>query len=156
MAERAVLSVPTRALVVVHLVEVAVGGGTGIARRGAPGEPGRPARELVIPIGFSEGVALAHAWRRIPTPRPLTHELFAAVLGRLGAGVAAVRVIGRRAGTYLGELDVSTPRGTEVVACRPSDGITLALRQGVPAPIMVDTRLFDDGDVEPASPPRAS
>ena len=107
-----------------------------------------PERRVVIPIGMPEGVALAHAWRQVATPRPLTHELFAEVLARLGATIASVRVIGRRAGIYMAEIDISTPQGVEVVGCRPSDAIIMALRQGVPAPLLVDERLFDaEGDV---------
>ena len=33
-------------------------------------------------------------------------------------------------------------RGREVLPCRPSDGIIVALRQGVPAPILADERLL--------------
>jgi bifunctional DNase/RNase len=35
-----------------------------------------------------------------------------------------------------------------VLDCRPSDALALALRQGVPAPILADERLLDtEGDV---------
>jgi hypothetical protein len=109
-----------------------------------------PYRMLVIPIGLPEGTALAHAWRGVPTPRPLTHELFSDVLTRLGATIDVVRLTGRRAGVVLAEIEISSPRGREVVSCRPTDGVTLSVRQGVPAPILVDLRLFDDdGDVDP-------
>ena len=43
-----------------------------------------------------------------------------------------------------------TPGGRERVDCRPSDGIVLALRMPVPAPILVDERLLEDlGDLAP-------
>lgn len=110
-----------------------------------------PLRQLSFPIGMAEGVALSFAQRRLDTPRPLTHELFITVLQRLSADVVAVRLVGRRGGTYLAELDLMSQRGREVVACRPTDGITLALRQLVPAPLLADVRLFSQaGDVEPA------
>ncbi|MHB1584150.1 MAG: bifunctional nuclease family protein [Acidimicrobiales bacterium] len=112
-----------------------------------------PLRDLVFPIGLPEGTALAHALRRVATPRPLTHELFISALQQLGADVATVRLIGRRAGTYLAELVLSGPRGTLTLPCRPSDGLTLALRQTVPAPVLADERLLEQGgDVEPADP----
>jgi bifunctional DNase/RNase len=107
-------------------------------------------RLLVIPIGMAEATALAHAWRGVPTPRPLTHELFADVLTRLGATIDAVRLTGRMGGIVLAEIEISSPRGREVVPCRPTDAVTLAVRQGVPAPILVDRRLFKvEGDAEP-------
>lgn len=109
-----------------------------------------PNRLLAIPIGQPEGTALALAWRGVPTLRPVTHELFSDVLSRLGATIDAVRLTGRHAGVVLGEIEISTPRGREVVSARPTDCLTLAIRQGVPAPILVDPRLFEvEGDVEP-------
>jgi len=113
-------------------------------------EVAEPHRMLVIPIGLPEGTAVAHAWRGVATPRPLTHELFADVLTRLGATIDAVRLIGRTSGIVLAEIELSSARGREVVSCRPTDALTLAVRQGVPAPILVDQRLFDEeGDVDP-------
>jgi bifunctional DNase/RNase len=109
-----------------------------------------PERRLAIPVGVPEATGLAHAWRSLATARPLTHELFAEVLVRLGATIDVVRLIGRRAGVVLAEIEISSPRGRERVPCRPTDALTLALRQKVPAPILVDERLFAaEGDVEP-------
>lgn len=99
-------------------------------------------RTLQIPLGIPDATALAHALRRVPSPRPLSHELFAEVLRRLRIDVAAVRIVGRRSGTYLAELEVAGPGGREIFACRPSDGMGLALRQTVPAPILADVRLL--------------
>ncbi len=110
-----------------------------------------PRRDLSFRVGLAEGVGLAHALRHLATPRPLTHELFTTVLQRLGVDVVAVRLTGRESGTYVAEVDLMAARGREVLACRPTDGITLALRQVVPAPVLVDDRLFTErGDVAPA------
>jgi bifunctional DNase/RNase len=109
-----------------------------------------PKRDLSFPVGMAEGAALAHVLQRIETPRPLTHELFADVLRRFAIDVVAIRMTGRVGGTYLAELDLMSARGREVVTCRPSDGIVLALRQKFPAPLLVDERLFaGSGDVQP-------
>jgi bifunctional DNase/RNase len=113
-------------------------------------EADAPGRVLLIPIGLAEGVAMATALGKVPTPRPLTHELFATVLACLAADIVAVRLVGRRGGTYLGEMAISSARGRDVLVCRPSDGLTLALRQGVRAPILADVRLLEgSGDVAP-------
>ncbi len=107
-----------------------------------------PYRTLSIPVGLPEGTALAHALYKVATPRPLTHELMAEILQRLNTDLAAVRLVGRLSGTYVAELDIVGVHGHEVVSCRPTDGLTLALRQGVPAPILADERLFStEGDV---------
>ena len=109
-----------------------------------------PLRELSFRVGLSEGVALAYALRGVSTPRPLTHELFTTVLQRLRADLVAVRLVSRQGSTYGAEMDVMTAQGREVVPCRPSDGIVLAARQVVSAPILADERLLaGTGDVTP-------
>ena len=109
-----------------------------------------PLRSLVFPVGLTEGTALALALRRMHSPRPMTHELFMEVMERAHIEVIALRLIGRENGVTLAELDVMTPLGRERVPCRPSDGLVLALRMPVSAPILVDERLFEEpGDVVP-------
>ena len=109
-----------------------------------------PMRALVFPVGLAEGAAMALAVRRMTSRRPMTHELFMDVLQKARIDVISVRVIGREEGNLLAELDLMTPSGAQTVDCRPSDGLVLALRMPVPAPILVDERLLDDpGDVEP-------
>ena len=109
-----------------------------------------PIRALVFPVGLPEGTAMAQALRRMDSRRPMTHELFMQVLQRVRIEVIAVRLIGRDEGNLLAELDLMTPDGRQRLDCRPSDGLVLALRMPVPAPILVDERLLDEaGDVLP-------
>jgi bifunctional DNase/RNase len=109
-----------------------------------------PMRTLVFPVGLPEGTALALALRRMTSARPMTHELFMDVLLRVRIDVIAVRLIGRQNGNYLAELDFMAPQGRERVPCRASDGLVMALRMPVPAPILVDERLLEDGgEVQP-------
>lgn len=109
-------------------------------------------RELAFRVGMPEGVALANALRRVASPRPQTHELLVIALQRLGADVVAVRLVGRSGTIYLAELDLMAARGREVISCRPSDGLVLALRQPTPAPVLADERLLSgEGDVVPGS-----
>jgi bifunctional DNase/RNase len=109
-----------------------------------------PMRTLVFPVGLPEGTALAQALRRIQGRRPMTHELFMQVMQRARIDVVAVRLVGREEGNLLAELDLMTPGGRERIDCRPSDGLVLALRMPVPAPVLVDERLLEDGgDVVP-------
>ena len=113
-------------------------------------ESGPPNRVLVFPVGLTEGTAMALALRRMEGRRPMTHELFMHVLRRARIDVIAVRLTGRDEGNLLAELDLMTPSGREHVNCRPSDGLILALRMPVPAPILVDERLLEEaGDVTP-------
>jgi bifunctional DNase/RNase len=94
---------------------------------------------------------MAQALRHTSSRRPMTHELFMDVLQRARIEVIAVRLVGREEGNYLAELDLMTPGGRERVDCRPSDGIVMALRMLVPAPILADERLLEEtGDVAPS------
>jgi uncharacterized protein len=112
-----------------------------------------PGRTLVFPVGLPEGTAMAQALRRMDSRRPMTHELFMGVLQRTRIDVIAVRLVAREEGNLLAELDLMTPAGREQVDCRPSDGIVLALRMPVPAPILVDERLLEQaGDVDRHEP----
>ncbi len=80
----------------------------------------------------------------------MTHELFMDVLHRVRIDVIAVRLVGRESGNYLAELDLMAPQGRERLSCRPSDGLVLALRMPVPAPVLADERLLEQsGDVAP-------
>lgn len=108
---------------------------------------------LAFRIGTAEGVALAHALAGTAAPRPLTHDLFALALERYGVEVVAVRLTGRIGTTFLAELELTGPAGRQVLPCRPSDAICLALRQRVAAPVLCDERLFTSGgDVLPGAP----
>jgi bifunctional DNase/RNase len=109
-----------------------------------------PRRQLTFSIGLQDGIVLSHAMRRIPTPRPLTHELLTTILQRFDVDVVAVRLVGRQGAIYFAELDLRGRTGRSVLSARPSDALTLALLQPVPVPILVDGRLFETmGDVAP-------
>jgi uncharacterized protein len=112
-----------------------------------------PRRQLSFSIGLQDAVVLTHAMRRIPTPRPLTHELMSQVLQGFDIDVVAVRLVGRQGAIYFAELDLRGRTGRSVHSCRPSDGLTIALLQPVSVPILIDRRLFEvDGDVTPPGP----
>lgn len=106
-----------------------------------------PRRQLLIPVGTPEGVAIAYAARRIPTPKPLTHELFTDVLESFTLTLEVVRITDVDGTAFSAELVLAGPSGTRVVACRPSDGIALALRQRLPAPITTAAEVLDRAGV---------
>jgi bifunctional DNase/RNase len=110
-----------------------------------------PCRQLSFSIGMQDAVVMSHAMRRIPTPRPLTLELMSSVLQSFDVDVVAVRMVGRQGSIYFAELDLRGRSGRSVLSCRPSDGLSLALLQPVPVPILIDRRLLEEsGDITPA------
>lgn len=108
-----------------------------------------PYRELHFPVGLHEGTNLSLALEGTSSARPLSHEVLADILARFQIDVVAVRLVGRRGGTYLAELDLIGARGREVVSCRPTDALNLSLRLPVAPPVLCDERLLEEsGDVE--------
>lgn len=107
-------------------------------------ETSPPFRTMRIPVGMAEGTAIAYAWRRMATPRPLTHQLLVDLLDRHNVRVEAVRVTAVHDGVFQGELDTTSRIGRQVVSCRPSDAVAIALRQQPPVPILVADWVLSD------------
>jgi uncharacterized protein len=103
-------------------------------------------RFLPIWIGHPEAAAILMKLQSAELPRPMTHDLLAAVINRLSARVTAVLVTELRDNTFyaLIRLDVA---GEEIqVDSRPSDAIALAVRAD--APVYVSTELLDANGIE--------
>lgn len=89
-------------------------------------------RLLVISIGVMEATAIAVAVEGIEAPRPMTHDLLAHVIRRLGGELTRVIIHDLRNETFIGQLDLNTERGVIEVDCRPSDAVALAVRMQAP------------------------
>lgn len=104
-------------------------------------------RVVPIYIAGPEAHAIDLALQGEPPPRPLTHDLFAEVLGRLGATLERVVVTELRRGTFFAELHLRRSSGEEVVvSSRPSDAVALAARTGTP--IFAEEDLIDQAGIE--------
>ncbi|MGD1012217.1 MAG: bifunctional nuclease family protein [Acidimicrobiales bacterium] len=108
-----------------------------------------PFRELRIPIGGAEGIAIGYAARGLETPRPLTHELFTRVLETFQLTLDAVRITEVQGTAFSAEMVLSGPDGSQAIDCRPSDAIALALRQKAPVPIMARASVLGDAGTDP-------
>lgn len=104
-------------------------------------ETDAPHRLLPILVGPNEASAIALALSGQAAPRPLTHDLMAALIAAFDADVEAVEVTKLRHGTFHAELAVKAPGGTRRLDSRPSDAIALAVRVG--APIFVHPSVLD-------------
>jgi bifunctional DNase/RNase len=98
-----------------------------------------PYRTLEIPIALPEAQALGQAIHALPGTRPGTHELFAKTLLATGTEIVAVRITRFDSGVYYAEIDLVNASGRSVIDCRPTDGVILALRQPVYAPILCES-----------------
>lgn len=89
-------------------------------------------RLLAIMIGGPEAQAIAFALDGIETPRPLTHDLIASIIGELGARLDRVVISAMRDDIYYADLVLEIAGRTKLVSARPSDAIAVAVRMGTP------------------------
>jgi uncharacterized protein len=113
-------------------------------------------RVLPIGIGPLEAQAIALPLEGVRPPRPLTHDVFAEVLGRLGARPRHVEITFLADGAFHARLvlesrhDTSAQGSTDAdgamdIDIRPSDAVALALRAG--APIYVAEAVMEDAGI---------
>ena len=96
-------------------------------------------RYLPIWIGAWEASAIAMRLQGLTAERPLTHDLFAAALDRLGVRIVRVVISELSDETYHARLHLERD-GVEVeVDSRPSDALALAVR--------AEVQIFADEDV---------
>jgi len=91
---------------------------------------------LPIFIGLWEAVSINSARNREVLARPFTHDLFLDLLDKFSITLHSMQIDSIEGGVYYAQLTLSTGNHMEHIDCRPSDGIALALRAGVP--ILVD------------------
>jgi bifunctional DNase/RNase len=93
-------------------------------------------RSLPIWVGIAEANAIALELEKIPTARPMTHDLIKNLIEALHARVSKVVVNDLRENTFFALIHLTIGPTEITVDSRPSDAIALALRVG--APIFVD------------------
>jgi hypothetical protein len=86
-------------------------------------------RRIPIVIGPMEAMAIDRAVKGQRFSRPLTHDLFLAVLDAVGMKCQEVRIVDLKEGTFFAELLLGNGSGKEVrIDCRPSDALALMVR----------------------------
>lgn len=85
-------------------------------------------RCLPIYIGLWEAISINNAINKEISPRPLTHDLFIEFCTRFGIEVRQLYIDTLEDGVYYAHLHLICADREEILDCRPSDGIALALR----------------------------
>ena len=98
-------------------------------------------RTMPIWIGEAEAMALEAALEGAVTRRPLTHDLLASVITRLGASLEEVQVTELKEDVYYALILLKGPEGLIEVDARPSDAMVLAVKVG--RPISVESSIFE-------------
>jgi uncharacterized protein len=112
----------------------------------------RDKRSLAMVIGLAEATGIAVPLQGATPPRPLTHDLFLTLFGRLKVALTRVVVTDLRDDIYYATIYL-TANGAEMqLDARPSDAIALAIR--AKAPVFVEDRVFEKtGDRLPRGGP---
>lgn len=103
-------------------------------------------RVLPIWIGPSEASAIAMELAGMKFSRPLTHDLFASMVGGLGGELQKVSITRVVDNTYYAELIIRREDEIISVDARPSDSIAIALRMD--AVIMTSEELLETTAIE--------
>ncbi len=112
----------------------------------------RDKRQLVIAIGLAEATSIAVPLQGVATARPLTHDLFLTLFGRLQVTLSRVVITDLQDGIYYAILYLQSATSPMQLDARPSDAIALALRAKIP--VFVEARVFDKSELLAPSPRR--
>jgi bifunctional DNase/RNase len=111
----------------------------------------RDGRQLAMSIGAAEATGIAVPLQGVTPPRPLTHDLFLTLFGRLKVSLTRVVITDLRDDIYYATVHLTGGGGELTLDSRPSDAIALAIRAKVP--ILVEDRVFDKGGDTPTRKP---
>jgi bifunctional DNase/RNase len=108
----------------------------------------RDKRRFLMLVGAAEATAIAVPLENITPPRPLTHDLFLTLFGRLKVQVTRVVITDLRNNTYFATVYLTSGGTPMELDSRPSDAIALAIR--AKAPVFAEERVFEKSDRPPA------
>src|SRR5688572_26781013 len=112
----------------------------------------RDKRHLAMVIGMAEATGIAVPLQGVTPPRPLTHDLFLTLFGRLNVQITRVVITDLRDHVYYATVQLTAPGTSFTLDSRPSDAIALAVRAKVP--VFVEDQVFDKAASSGASGPR--
>lgn len=89
-------------------------------------------RRLPIVIGISEAQSIECKLQEIITPRPLTHDLVVNIMRAFGLQLKHIVIKQIDGGIFAADLYMNDAERSVVIDARSSDGISIAIRMGVP------------------------
>src|SRR6266851_5392237 len=95
-------------------------------------------RSFPIVIGIFEATSIDRRVKGMPSPRPLTHDLVAAVIDQMGGELQDVYINELKEHTYFAKLRIRKDGELVEIDSRPSDAIALAVTARVPIYVSED------------------
>lgn len=102
-------------------------------------------RILPIWIGFFEAESIITVLKGIFLPRPMTHDLCSDTICVLGGKLIAVHIYSLEMGTFYSRLVIDQNGNLINIDSRPSDSISVALRQS--SPIFVSEQIMEEAAI---------
>lgn len=102
------------------------------------------ARQFPILIGIFEATSIDRRVKKIPRPRPLTHDLLVGIAETLGGELDSVLISELRDHTYFAHLRIRRDGELVEIDARPSDAIAVAVTCEPPLPIYVTEQVLED------------
>ncbi len=111
----------------------------------------RDKRSFAMAIGPAEATGIAVPLSNVTPPRPLTHDLFLTLFGRLNVKIDKAVITDLRDNTYFATVYLTANGISLELDSRPSDAIALAIR--AKAPVYAEERVFDKAGQLPGGAP---
>lgn len=89
-------------------------------------------RKFTIVIGIFEATSIDRRVKKIPSPRPLTHDLLVQIIEEMGGELRDIVISELRDHTYYAKLRVYANGEMIEIDSRPSDAIAVAVTADVP------------------------
>lgn len=89
-------------------------------------------RKFPIVIGSSEALAIDRRLKGQLHPRPLTHDLLAAVIEQMGGSIERIEINNLQDHTFFARIHIRQNGQTVKIDSRPSDAIALGVATQVP------------------------
>ena len=89
-------------------------------------------RKFPIVIGNGEAYAIDRRLKGIPHPRPLTHDLLADIIEKMGGVLERIEINDLQEHTFYARLHIRQNSHTFKIDSRPSDAIALGVATNVP------------------------
>ncbi len=105
-------------------------------------------RQIPIVIGYMEASSIKIKLIGTEVPRPMTHDLLADVIEKLGGKIVRVLIDKMVHNTYFAKLEIKTKDGeVKLIDARPSDSIAMAVR--FKTPIFVAEEVLEKAAMNP-------
>ena len=95
-------------------------------------------RAFAVIVGYFEASSLRDRIRGFTPPRPMTHNLVINCIKGLGCSLKRIVVTELKENTYYANLIVEQDGRAVAIDARPSDGLVLAVQEGVPIYVAED------------------